>query len=236
MPSLVSLGDLADSFLGVVSQLVGLETEISVEKALKLLYTEADQLAVMTVKSITALLWWAGHIGSATADAELYGQQIQAALAAAGDHSAAAWREFLTVKYPADLKSLHDTLIRESAKSHKRLTVQQAQGLGRLAAEIAALQHWKKHTVTPALVAWSRFDRAWVKDYLPAIKILRGWLASPSMFAAWATMPILTTANVKLAQQANATLATAIEQTLVQTWVNDPNGTLNSVLAWLLAG
>lgn len=235
MPSVGDLTDLTDSFLGVVAQLVGLESQIQIEKAIRTLYDEADQLAVMTVKSIAALLWWAAHIGAATGTADMYGAQIQAALTAAGNHSAATWREFLTVKYPADLHALYDTLHGESKLAHRQLSNNQAKGLGQLAAEIAALMHWRKHTVTPELVAWTRFSRAWKRDYLPIVRTVGLWLKTPSTFGAWAAMPILTAAAGKLAQQDNATLATAVEQALAQTWANDPNGTLNSALAWLVA-
>ena len=236
MPGVASLTDFSSSFVGLAGSVFGLAEQANTDRALTALYDEADRLAVMTVKSVTALLWWAAHIGSAAADAEGYGAQIRKALTDAGLYGLDTWREFLNVKYPDDLQSLYDTLHSEISDTGKKLTAAQAKGLGKLAAEIAALIHWRKVTVTPDLVKWTRFYAAWQKTYLPPLGTLMGWLASPSKFTTWAIMPLMNAALAELSDAGNVKLSTAIEQALTATWRNNPQGTYDSVLAWLVAG
>lgn len=231
-----ALGDLANSYLSVVTGILGLEQQAAVDKAIRDLYNEADALAVMTVKSVSAFLWWAGHIASAAADVNGYGGQIETALRKAGKFQTDAWNLFLTVKYPADLQSLYDTLHGEVSDTGKKLTAAQAKGLGKLEGEIAALLHWKKVTVTPQLTLWRRFYASWRTTYLPPITTLQTWLASPAKFAQWSILPIMAAMVTTLKDRSHATLAASIESALTATWTSDPQAVLDNVLAWAVSG
>lgn len=237
--ALIKLNELEQeigSFLPFIGAVIDFKRSQQVSQAVSDLYNQTDALAVLVVQDIAAFLWWAYHIASATDDALGYSAQIQAAARAEGDYNAQAWTEWLNAKYPTDLRKLYAVLHAELDAVKGSIPKRQRINLRPLERAIADLDKWRKVTVTPDLRQWNLFYGNWKRNYMPPLLTLRRWLKTPSTFAAWGTLPILSHAQSTLRDKANQGLATAIETALIQTWVNDPQPVYNAVLQWLVTG
>lgn len=224
----------ADAISGLLT-ILGISTEKSLADEIKRLYKEADSLAVLTVRVTAALLWWASHIASAAADANGYGQQIQAALKKADANTLAAWQEWLNVKYPADLRKLYSDLSGQIGETRKAIPKVHKVNLKPIEAEIVALEKWKKVTVTPELKSWLTFAATWKHTYQPALHTLLGWLHKPITLADFLALPLIGALPAYLHKPAARTGSTAIAAALAATWANDPDVIYDAVLDWLVA-
>lgn len=223
------------SYVPFLGEAIDFKREQEIQKALVQLYDETDGITVLLVKFIVAELWWASHIGSAASDARGYSEQIQKALSKADDDILAAWTDWLKSKYPADLRALYDELetSRKAGNSNLRKLIKA--DLKPLEAEIAALEKWKKITVTPDLKQWITFYGTWKKTYLPPLRTLIDWLKTPSTFAKWAILPLISVMPSSLRTKHAAAHATAIESALLATWTKDPDTVYTYVLDWLVS-
>lgn len=220
--------------LGDVLSLLGIAKDESLSEEVNRLYKEADALAVFTVKVTIALFWWAAHIGSATSDALGYSAQIQAAMATANKYELEAWQEFLRVKHPTEIRRVYIRTTKRIEVTKRVMAKAQRVNLKPILKRLAALEHWRKHTVTPALRNWTNFYRLWRSTYRPAVLTVVRWRRKPSTFASWAIGPLIVAAPKALRRTAAKRSATAIEAALVATWQNDPSTIYNSVLEWLV--
>jgi hypothetical protein len=222
------------SFLPFIGSAIDYTRSKELSKAISTLYNQTDVLAILTVQEIAAFLWWAAHIAASTGDALGYSAQIEAALNAANRATQATWAEWVNVKHPADLNALYRLITAEIEQTLKARSKALGGSLGKLQAEIVALQKWRKHTVTPTLVKFVGFYGEWNKTYRPPIDTLRNWLREPGKFAEWAIVPLIHAAPAAVAKPAAKRSATAIEQALVATWTNDPKPIWNVALNFLV--
>lgn len=218
-----------------IETFLGLERARSVDAAIKSLYNEADKLAVTTVQFIIATIWWAFHMSDAAANAKAYSTQILDAANRASILEQETWSEFLLHKYPADLQALYRQVQSDIGAQGNRARARESAGLAKLAKEIAALELWKRQTVTPDLNKCNRFYRTFTTHYEPPLKTLRRWLASPSTFAAWALPPLISSLPSALQAKNSRKSARLIEQALLATWANDPQQVWTLVQAWLVS-
>lgn len=216
--------------------LLGLEQGESLSEEVARLYREADSLAVFTVKVTIALFWWAAHMGSATADALGLAAQMQAESATVNKYQLQAWQTFLSVKHPAEIRRVYIRTTKRIEVTKKVMQKASKVNLAPIKRELAALERWKKHTVTPDLRAWNTFHRNWDKTYLPAARTVIRWRKHPADFAHWAIMPLIAAAPPALRKPAAKHASTLIAAELVNTWQNDPQTVYNHVLKWLVTG
>lgn len=226
---------LVASYVPILGQVVDFERTKEEQKAIVSLYDEADILAVTLVKVISATLWWAAHIASATGDALGYSEQIKEAIDKANADNVEAWRIWLDEKYPADLRSLYAALEGSVKTVHKTVHTTQKVNLKPVWAAIKALQDWKTKTVTPTLTQWEKFYATWNKTYRPPVLTLASWLRSPNTFAMWALPPLVANMPSQLRKPVSLTPATNIALILTQTWTNDSDAIMNAILEWGLA-
>lgn len=223
------------SYIPFIGNAIDYKREQEIQKALVQLYDEADAVTVLLVKFISAELWWASHIASAAADALGYAGQIKAALAKADSDMLDTWAKWLTVKYPADLRKLYSNLVNQIDAVKKELSKEQKANLKPLEDAIAALQKWKKDTVTPELKSWLTFHALFKKTYAPPLHTVIGWLHKPATLADFVALPLIGVLPTDLRKPAAHTAATSIATALTDTWANDPQKVYESVLDWLLA-
>lgn len=226
---------LIASYIPYVGEIVDYKRENATDKALSQLYDSTDALTMVVVRLTVALLWWASHIASATSDSLGYAAQIEAALAKADDDILSAWQEWLNIKYPADLRKLYDDLSKSTQAVKKSIPKQQKVNLKPIEAEIAALEKWKKVTVTPDLKSWISFYTTWKTTYVKPVTTLISWLKTPKLFAQWATPPILSYLPSIVQAKPYQPSLTTIEAALVSTWTNDPSNIFTGILNWLVS-
>lgn len=222
--------------LNDVLTLLGIAHNESLAEEISRLYKEADSLAVFTVKVTVALFWWASHMASATADAFGYAAEIQAESKTVNDYQLETWKDFLRIKHPAEIRRVYirttkrvEVVKREIAKQHKV-------NLGPIKKELAALERWKKNTVTPDLKSWVSFRATFKKTYLPPLRTLIGWIHKPPTLADFVAMPLISVLPTYLHKTAARSHATAIEAALLTTWVKDPQTVYDAMLNWLVTG
>jgi len=223
------------SFLPFIGSAIDYTRSKELAKAVSTLFDQTDVLAILTVQEIAAFLWWAAHIAASTGDALGYSAQIEAALDAANKANLATWSEWVNVKHPADLNALYRLISVEIDQLLKARSRALGGALGKLQAEIVALQKWRKRTVTPTLAKWTKFDAEWIKTYRPPIDTLRTWLKEPGKFAEWAITPLITVAPSAVGKKSAKRNVTAIERAFVATWTNDPQPIWNAVLDLLVS-
>lgn len=217
-----------------VLNLLGLTSGESVATEIARLYREADSLAVFCVKSIVALYWWASHMASATSDALGYSQQMLAENTTTDQDQLNTWKTFLSIKHPAELRKVYiHTTDRINVTKHIIQKINNAE-LAKLAKEIAALETWKKKTVSPDLKNLLAFLKAWESTYKAAVVRWVAWFKAPGEFAKWAAMPLVAQLPTTLNNAAAKGSATAIEAALVKTWANDSGAIFTAFLDWLV--
>jgi len=220
--------------LNDILTLVGLANDQSTAQEIARLYREADSLAVFSVKSIVALYWWAAHMASATSDALGYSQQMLDENKTTNADQLNTWKTFLSIKHPRDIRLIHiHTTNRIEVTKRIIQRINNAE-LARLAKEIAALERWKRKTVTPDLRKLMLFWHAWEKTYKAPVVRWVAWFKKPSLFAQWAAMPLVVQLPTTLKAAAAQKSATAIEAALVKTWLNDSNVIWGAVSQWLV--
>ena len=235
--ALVKLTDfeqLVASYLPFMGSALDFRREKEIGKALLALYDQADALAVLSTQTIAAFLWWAAHIASAAENTRGYADEIQAAITKANTFNENAWKEWLTVKYPDDLRALYVKVTADIEAAKQQLRNESASGLRKLEAEIAALEKWKRNTVTPAIIDLRKFLSLFDKTYVPPLRTLIQWLDKPSVFAKWAILPIIDAMPAGLREKAVQKRVTAMEQIFVGTWNNDPGAIWSSIQTWLV--
>lgn len=218
-----------------VLTLLGIAHDESLADQVKQLYKEADTLAVFTVKVVAALYWWTSHIASATGDAFNYAVQIQNAMAEANKYELETWKQFLAIKHPTEIRRVYIRTTKRIEVTKKVMAKQQKVNLGPIKKELAALEKWKKNTVTPDLRHLMAFLHLWEKTYKKPVVRWVQWFKKPSLFAKWAAMPLVVQLPTTLRNKGARKHVTAIEAALLATWVNDPQTVYNSVLEWLVA-
>lgn len=220
--------------LGDILNLLGLAHDQSISDEITRLYKEADSLAVFVVKVTVALFWWCSHMASATNDAWGYAEQIRQEMATVNKYELDTWTEFLKVKHPAEIRRVYIRTTKRIQVVKKIIEKQHAANLGPIKKELAALEKWKKVTVTPELRKLMLFWAAWEKTYKHPVVTWVKWFKSPKLFAQWAAMPLVAqlpaTLGDKHAQKAAASIAAA----LVTTWRHDPDTIYNAMLDWLV--
>lgn len=224
----------SDSIQGLL-EILGLAQGESLANQIKKLYKETDQFAVQVVRFMVAVLWWASHMASAASDARGYGAQIQAALKKADANTLATWQEWLNVKYPADLRKLYGDLEGSITSVKKSIPRQHKVNLKPIETELAALEKWKKQTVTPELKQWLTFYATWKKTYVKPMHTLISWLRSPGVLADFIALPLVSVLPSKLRERAAARSAFGIESALVATWNDNPQVIYDSILQWLVS-
>ena len=220
--------------LSDVLGLVGIEQNDSIAAEITRLYSEADSLAVFSVKSIVALYWWAAHIASATADALGYAQEIQAESKTANQDQLKIWTTYLGIKRPAEIQRVYIRTTKQIDVTRRIVQKVNSKELAKLAKEVAALEAWKKKTVTPDLSKLLAFLAAWNKTYKAPVVRWVAWFKAPSQFAQWAAMPLVSQLPTTLSEAAAHVKATAIEAALVNTWSSDSGTIWDSVSQWLV--
>lgn len=225
--------ELEDALNGVFT-LLGISQNEAIEDAIKTLYNETDALAVLVVKVIIALFWWASHIGSATADALGYSAQIEDAIKKANALNYQTWQTWINIKHPEAIRTLYVKHTEEVRTIRRIIEVKQQVNLTNVWKAIHALQAWRTNTVDPELKNWRGFYALWRDDYKPAVITLRRWLASPSLFAAWATPPILHRLPTVLNESTQRNSATAVTVALTHMMQNNPQAVYDNVLTWLV--
>ena len=218
-----------------IESFLGLERARSVDAAIKSLYNEADKFAVTTVQFFIGTMWWAFHMADAAANAKEYSAQILDATNRAAILEQETWSEFLLRKYPADLQALYRQVQNDLAAQGKRASARESAGLAKLAKEIAALELWRRKTVTPDLTTWNKFYRTFTTNYAPPLNRLRTWLKSPSTFAEWALPPLISSLPSVLREKNSQRSARLIEQALLTTWASDPQQVWALVQTWLVS-
>ena len=222
--------------LNDILTLVGISQNESVAAEITRLYHEADSLAIFSIKSIVALYWWAAHMASATSDALGYSQQMLDENKTTNKHHLDTWTTYLSVKRPRDLRRVYIRTTKRIEVTKRIIQKVNGKELAKLAKEIAALEAWKKHTVTPDLRKVLLFLAAWEKTYeAPVVRWVK-WFKTPSEFAKWAAMPLVVQLPTTLTNKHAARSATAVEVALLKTWVRDPDTVYSAVLDWLVAG
>lgn len=217
-----------------VLTLLGISHDESLSDQIKQLYKEADTLAVFTVKVVAALYWWTSHIASATGDAFNYAVQIQDAMATANKYELETWKQFLAIKHPTEIRRVYIRTTKRIQVVKKVMGRQQKVNLAPIKKELAALEKWKKVTVTPELNQWKRFYAAWRKDYLPPLRTLKHWINRPTAMAEFLSLPLISVMPSALRKYAAKSSATTIETILVDLWANNPQLIYEAVLKWLV--
>lgn len=230
------LTDIPEVEVGLddVLTLLGIAHDESLSDQIKQLYKEADTLAVFTVKVVAALYWWTSHIASATGDAFNYAVQIQNAMATANKYELETWKQFLAIKHPTEIRRVYIRTTKRIEVTKKVMAKQQKVNLGPIKRELAALEKWKKNTVTPDLKKLMAFWHAWENTYKKPVVQWVQWFKKPSLFAKWAAMPLVVQLPTTLNNKGACKNVTAIEAALLATWVNDPQTVYNAVLDWLV--
>ena len=230
------IGDTPEFEAGLndILNLVGLAQGESVQAEIARLYREADSLAVFSVKSIVALYWWAAHMASATSDALGYSQQMLDENKTINADQLNTWKTFLSVKHPRDIRLIHIHTTNRIEVTKRIIQRINSAELAKLAKEIAALETWKRKTVTPDLRKLLAFLAAWEKTYKPAVARWVTWFGTPSGFAQWAAGPLVVQLPTTLKLRRHEKSATAIEAALVKTWLNDSNVIWGAVSQWLV--
>lgn len=220
--------------LNDIITLLGFQQSESMAREIARLYSEADSLAVFSVKSIVALYWWASHMASATADALGYSQQMLAENKTTNADQLNTWKTYLSIKRPRDLRRVYIHTTRQINVTKNIIQRLNTAELAKLKAEIAALETWKKNTVTPDLRKLMLFWNAWEATYKPTVVRWVSWFKTPSLFAQWAAYPLLVQLPTTLGTARAQASATAVEAALVKTWANDSGAIWGSVLQWLV--
>lgn len=220
--------------LGDILSLLGFAKGESMADEITRLYQEADTLAVFTIKVTIALFWWAAHMGTATASALGYSQQIQDATATANKYQLETWRQFLQIKQPAEIRRVYIRTTKQIRTVQKITQVQQKVNLKPIKRELAALEKWKLHTVSPDLKRLMLFWHAWEKTYKHPVVLWVKWLRSPRLFAQWAVMPLIAQLPTALPNPRVQSQATRIATVMVDMWQNDPGQVYDGVLNWLV--
>jgi hypothetical protein len=144
------------------------------------------------------------------------------------------WKTFLSIKHPAELRKVYiHTTDRINVTKHIIQKINNAE-LAKLAKEIAALETWKKKTVSPDLKNLLAFLKAWESTYKAAVVRWVAWFKAPGEFAKWAAMPLVAQLPTTLNNAAAKGSATAIEAALVKTWANDSGAIFTAFLDWLV--
>lgn len=222
--------------LGDVLSLLGIAQNESLSEQISKLYSEADALAVFTVKVTVALFWWASHMASATADALGYSAQMQAEMAEANKYELETWTQFLRVKHPAEIRRVYIRTTKRIQVVKKIIQRQQEVNLSAIRRELAELERWKKKTVTPELKQWLTFYANWKKTYRAPLHTLIRWQHKPETLVLFILGPLISAMPSGLRKATAKRSATAIEAALLATWVNDPDTVYSSVLDWLVTG
>lgn len=217
-----------------VLTLLGLAHDESLSDQIKNLWQADDALATFVIKTGVALYWWTAHIASATGDAFNYAVQIQNAMATANKYEMETWKQFLAIKHPAEIRRVYIRTTKRIEVTKKVMAKRQKVNLGPIKKELAALEKWKKNTVTPDLKHLMAFLHLWEKTYKRPVVRWVQWFKKPSLFAKWAAMPLVVQLPTTLRNKGARKHVTAIEAALLATWVNDPQTVYNSVLEWLV--
>ena len=232
------IGDTPEFEAGLndILNLVGLAQGESVQAEIARLYREADSLAVFSVKSIVALYWWAAHMASATSDALGYSQQMLDENATTNADQLNTWKTFLSIKHPRDIRLIHIHTTNRIEVTKRIIQRINSAELAKLAKEIAALETWKRKTVTPDLRKLLAFLAAWEHTYRSPVVRWVKWFKTPSEFAKWAAYPLLVQLPSTLGTKRAQRPATAIELELLKTWTRDPDAIWTAVSTWLVTG
>jgi hypothetical protein len=215
--------------------LLGLAHNESISREISRLYGEADSLAVFSVKSIVALYWWAAHMASATSDALGYAQQMLDENKTTNQHQLDTWKTYLGIKRPQEIRRIYIRTTKQIQVTKRVIQKVNASEIAKLKKEIAALETWKKKTVTPDLRRLLAFLKAWESTYKRVVVRWVTWFKTPSDFAKWAAMPLVVQLPTTLTNVRAQKSVTAIEAALVNTWAQNPDVIYNSVLEWLVA-
>lgn len=219
-----------------VLTLLGIAHNESVAEEISRLYKEADSLAVFTVKVTVALFWWASHMASATADAFGLAAQMQAESKTVNEYQLQTWKDFLTIKHPTEIRRVYIRTTKRIQVVKREIAKQQKVNLGPIKKELAALEKWKRATVTPELKQWTNFYAAWKGTYVKPMNTLVGWLHKPSTLANFVALPLIAVLPSNLRKPTALRHATAIETALLATWVKDPQAVYDAMLNWLVTG
>lgn len=227
---LIDVGqDLSD-----ILNLLGLSSGQSTQQEIEELAKDADALAVFTIRAIVAIFWWISHMSSATADALGYSQQMLDEMKTTNQYQLDTWKTFLSVKHPTEIRRVYIHTTKTVQVTKRIIQKQQAVNLAAIKKEIAALEAWKKNTVTPDLKKLMAFWHAWENQYKAPVVRWVSWFKQPKLFAQWAAMPLIAQLPITLknaSAQANATL---IEAALVKTWQRDSGIIWGEVATWLV--
>lgn len=228
-----------DAAGGVISIAVGLFAGADIkqlDKAVQKLYEEANYLAVRFVELVVAELWWAAHLGTATSElAGLLDEAGQHAEQAAADQLA-AWREFLEVKYPADLHNLYNLLHTKHQHQQKVNLAPILAAIKRLQADDRKEQRWQANIATPELNRWIRFYAVWRTTYLPPLRTLIDWLKHPAHLSAFILPSVVSGLPSELRRKRSRGSAGSISLALLATWQDNPDQALSLILDWLVTG
>lgn len=224
---------------GLVSIVAGLFAGADIrqlDKALSKLYEESNWLAVRVVEFIIAVLWWAAHLGTATSELAGYIDEAQASLNRAASDQEQAWKEFLDVKYPADLVELYDLLHGKIQKLPKVNLAPILAAIKKLEDDDRKERTWQTHTATPKLNQWTKFYAAWRTTYAPPVLTLIDWLKHPAHLASFALPSIIAGMPSQMRRKQSAASVASIETALLATWADSPDQVLGLILNWLVSG
>lgn len=88
---------------------------------------------------------------------------------------------------------------------------------------IGNLNAWRNNVAQPELNDLESFKATFMRDYLPAIEILRDWLANPSHFGEWAAPPVIGPIVAYLADDSHKQTRDNLTDILAQAWAETPD-------------
>ena len=236
-PTATGEGVFSDLGGGLVAMALAIFTGSAIkqtDKALARLYSEANYLAVQFTEFVIAELWWAAHLGTATSELAGYLDEAADSVNTLAHNQVDAWREFVDIKYPADLRDLYNRLSARIPAQQKVNLKPIETAIARLQADDRKEQTWQAKTATPKLTQWTRFYAEWRTTYAPPLATLRDWLRTPAHLATFALPAIVAGMPSTLKQKSSQASAAAIETTLMQTWQSNPDQVLGLILTWLV--
>lgn len=229
--SKVPLGKIGGALGDLWNLASSYKTDKGITRDFTAVYKVLQGLTAVVVKFIIAVLWFIGHLSSAVSDIDVNAKKISADIDDLVKDQQTAWTTLLNDKLPGDLQALYDALDTEAPAAKAKQQAQKQVDLGPLEKRVTALESWRNKTVTPALKDFNTFLTDWRKTYLPPVRTLIRWLASPTTFAQWASVPLLQAMPSTMRRPASKQYVRQVNSALLATWSDDPDGVLNALFA-----
>lgn len=189
--------------------------------------TESIQVEILDYKHfvyevIDAIAWVFTQVQGAELFSAKYGKQIGSDLEQIAGDNDANWVRLLSVILPDSLSHLNGYVFSTGIVPLRQSVAKLSTAVTALGKTVAGLTTWKDKTVTPDLATLLSFRATVIKDYVPAIDVLRGWLATPGKFTAWATPiladPIVTYIASRSKQAVRDTVASFVADAAPHVW------------------